>query len=122
MKRPPFSDVATMLVSFHDAVHSGLRGKVPGIIHREDDSAPSILWADFWYRWVAAAFLRGYRAAVGTAPLLPGAEKELEILLNVLTLDRFLAEAERYAVQNREALIVPLAGIVRVIEDWPLAG
>ncbi len=120
MKRPPFVDVAAMLVSFYDAVHAGRLGQIPGIVRSMDDSDSSLRWAEFWYRWVGAAFLRGYLAAMGDTPLLPGTDEEREILLSTLCIERFISQAERCCSGNPEALSVPLSGIRRVIEDWTL--
>jgi maltose alpha-D-glucosyltransferase / alpha-amylase len=121
LKRPPFSDVASMLVSFHDAAHASPRGEVPGVIHEPADPASSLRWADLWYRWVAAAFLKGYMASMGSTPLLPGTEQETQTLLNVLLLERFISEAEQFLGEDRDGLMAPLTGILRVVEDWPAA-
>ena len=76
LKRPPFADVAGMLVSFHDAAHASRRGQVPGIQHAPPDSPSSVRWADLWYRWVAAAFLKGYRATMGSTRYCPPQSKK----------------------------------------------
>jgi maltose alpha-D-glucosyltransferase/alpha-amylase len=121
LKRPPFADVASMLVSFHDAAHASRRGQVPGIQHAPADSPSSVRWADLWYRWVAAAFVKGYMATLGSTPLLPASQQEAQTLLNVFSLERFISEAEQFSTQDRDGLIAPLTGILRVIEDWPVA-
>jgi maltose alpha-D-glucosyltransferase/alpha-amylase len=121
LKRPPFADVASMLVSFHDAAHASRRGQVPGIQHAPADSPSSVRWADLWYRWVAAAFVKGYMASLGSTPLLPASQQEAQTLLNVFSLERFISEAEQFSTQDRDGLIAPLTGILRVIEDWPVA-
>jgi maltose alpha-D-glucosyltransferase/alpha-amylase len=120
MKRPPFVDVASMLVSFHDAAYASRLGQVPGVIHTPSGSTFSPRWADLWYRWVAAAFLKGYMATMGSTPLLPGTEQAAQTLLNVFSLERFMSQTEQYASQNQDALIAPLTGILRVVEDWSL--
>jgi maltose alpha-D-glucosyltransferase/alpha-amylase len=119
LKRPPFYDVASMLVSFQDAAHASRLGQVPGITHPPDGLAVSTGWADLWYRWVAAAYLKGYMATMGSSPLLPATQQEAQTLLNVLSLERFISQAEQYSSQDRDGLIAPLTGILRVVEDWP---
>jgi len=70
----------------------------------------------------AAAFLKGYLAAMGPTPLLPKEEVEKEILLKVLVLERSISQAEQYISQTPEALIVPLTGILRTVDTWALPG
>jgi maltose alpha-D-glucosyltransferase/alpha-amylase len=117
MKRPPFYDVAGMLVSFHDAIHSGRLGQMPGAGGTPDKPAGADRHAELWYRWVAAAFLKGYVAAEGATRLLPDTGHERETLLNVLTLERFILQAER-RFGRPEVLMAPLAGIERVVKNW----
>jgi maltose alpha-D-glucosyltransferase/alpha-amylase len=118
IKRPAFWDVASMLSSFHDAAHAARLGQVPGIIPRPDDSTSFRRWAEFWCRWVGATFLKGYLATMGPTPLLPQTEEELGTLLNVLCLEKVISQVDQY--QRPDDLIVPLMGILRIIENWPL--
>jgi maltose alpha-D-glucosyltransferase / alpha-amylase len=119
IKRPPFYDVATMLVSLHDAVHAARLGRMPGSINTMDDAPLSFRWAELWYRWVAAFFLKGYMGPMGSALLLPGTAEDRAILLNTVSLERFIAQADNYSGLNPDALSVPLTGILGVVADWP---
>jgi maltose alpha-D-glucosyltransferase/alpha-amylase len=118
IKRAALWDVASMLSSFHDASHAMRFGHVPGIIPAPNDSSSIGRWAEFWYRWVAATFLKGYLGTMGPTPLLPRTHEELGILLNVLSLERVISKVDHFHRPND--LIVRLAGILRVIEDWPI--
>ncbi len=121
MKYPPLRDVAVMLASFHDAAHAGPGGHVPGMTHLRDDPGASVRWAEVWYRWVAAAFVRGYLSRMESTTLLPATRTETGILLNVLILENLMLNLERRAGET-EGYIAPLTGILRLLDDWPLPG
>jgi maltose alpha-D-glucosyltransferase/alpha-amylase len=105
-KRPALYDVASMLVSFHDAAHAARRGQAPGQKPSGVDPAAMGMWADCWYRWAGAAFAKGYRDAVGA--------DEPAVLLSLFMLERFL--------QGPEPSADRLAGVEGVMADWPSAG
>jgi maltose alpha-D-glucosyltransferase/alpha-amylase len=118
IKRPPLYDVASMLVSLHDAVHAGRLGQMFGHVNVIDDAPLSFRWAECWYRWVAASFLKGYMGQMGSALLLPGAAEDKATLLNTVSLERFIAQADNYSGLNPDALSIPLTGILGVVADW----
>jgi maltose alpha-D-glucosyltransferase/alpha-amylase len=128
MKFPPLRDVATMLVSFHAAAHAATAGDVPGMIHLGGDPAAAARWAEFWYRWVAAAFVRGYLTAMGATTmgatgLLPSTRAEIGTLLNVLILEKLMHDLEHCAVTgDTGGSSVPLTGILGLLDDWQLPG
>ena len=62
LKRAALEDVAGMVRSFHYAAATAVSLE-QGIA----DEATMRAWADTWYRWVAAAFLRGYLDTCGDA-------------------------------------------------------
>ncbi len=113
LKRPALTDVAGMVRSFHYAVFAAL-------IEREamDEAPGSVLlrrWARFWYGWVAATFLRGYRDTTDGAPFLPPDEEGMTILLDALVLAKASYEL-RYELNSRPDWVgIPLAGIAEVL-------
>lgn len=109
-KRSPLKDVAGMLRSFHYAAYAALfdrgeeTGQVPGIER----------WTDAWHIWVGAAFLKEYLQVAGSAPFLPHNRQELQMLLDVLLLEKGIYELI-YELNNRPDWVkIPLAGVAQL--------
>jgi len=116
IKRCPLRDAAGMVRSFHYAVHHGLRHLVERGAVRPEERAALEPWAEDWYQWVAAAFLRGYLEATAGTRFLPRAEKELDGLLTVYLLEKAVYELG-YELNNRPEWVgLPLAGIQSLLE------
>jgi maltose alpha-D-glucosyltransferase/alpha-amylase len=119
LKRSPLRDTAGMVRSFHYAAHHGLHSlEERGAIRPED--RPSLEpWAEHWFLWVSAAFLRGYLEADSVARLLPRDGEELEALLNVFILAKAIYELG-YELNSRPRWVhLPLAGIRPLLEGLP---
>src|SRR6185369_14865396 len=76
IKRSALRDIAGMLRSFHYAPHAVLFGQSQHSVIRAEDAATVESGANFWYRWVSAAFLRAYLAESGNAAHLPQTREE----------------------------------------------
>jgi trehalose synthase-fused probable maltokinase len=117
LKRSALTDVAGMIRSFHYAASEALvrmanTGAIPPA-----DAIRLDGWTRHWYVWVAAAFLRGYRAAVEGAPFLPADREEWAILLDALLLQKAFYELS-YELNNRPDWVsIPLQGIVSLLGD-----
>lgn len=113
-KGSPLRDVAGMLRSFHYAAYAALIGKVAGA--SPDDFAPLDPWARFWYRWVGAAFLKGYLGVSARAPFLPANRDEVKMLLEAHLLEKAVYELD-YELNNRPDWVkIPLKGILDLLE------
>ena len=119
LKRPPFFDIASMLGSLYDAAGAARQGRAPGLIHSHEDVAAAGRWADCWYRWSGAAFLKGYLAVVKDSQLLSPSRQEIALLLDVFCLERFITQTDRCLNQDRSGLAMALGGILQVAGDWP---
>jgi maltose alpha-D-glucosyltransferase/alpha-amylase len=115
IKRSPVRDVAGMLRSFHYAAYSALFGQAGGIGPAEDPSALEP-WIQFWYRWVAASYLRSYLEVGGEAPFLPQDRRQLEVLLDVFLLEKAVYELGYEANHRPEWVKIPIRGIVQLVE------
>jgi maltose alpha-D-glucosyltransferase/alpha-amylase len=116
-KQSPLKDVAGMLRSYHYAAHAGLFSAGAG---RPADLTRLEPWAELWYEWVAAAFLREYQAAARPAeegtrlPLLP-AEAQFAGLLDLFLLEKAFYELV-YELNNRPDWVrIPLSGILALL-------
>jgi len=118
IKYSPLRDVAGMLRSFHYAAHAALYGQVPGIVPQKD-TAVLHKWAGFWYRWVGAAFLHGYRNTEGISSLLTIGDEEFRILLDAYLLERGLIEVLSDLQNRPQWSRIPIVGILEILGQEP---
>jgi maltose alpha-D-glucosyltransferase/alpha-amylase len=116
LKRSPLRDAAGMVRSFHYAAHHGLHSlEERGAIRPEDRPALEP-WAEHWFVWVSAAFLRGYFETESVTRLLPEDEDDLEGLLSIFMLGKAIHELG-HELNNRPRWVhLPLAGIRQLLE------
>ena len=88
IKASPLRDTASMIRSFHYAVHRGLRKAVqaPDVLSRLEK------FAEHWFQWSSSAFLRSYLRTAGDAPFVPKEREELSGLLDVFLLEKAIYE------------------------------
>jgi len=116
IKHSPLKDVAGMLRSFHYASYLALHGQSSTVVRSEDVPALE-RWAQAWYLWVSATFLRSYLDLMSDTPVLPSKPEELAAMLDGYLLQKALYEVN-YEMNNRpDWLIVPLRGIMQVLES-----
>jgi maltose alpha-D-glucosyltransferase/alpha-amylase len=111
-KRSALVDVAGMIRSFHYAAHGLLLDPAAsGSSARTLDLPALEPWVSFWYQWVAATFLRGYRQAADGAIFVPTTDDEFARLLDAFLLEKAIYEVA-YELNNRPDWIrIPLRGI-----------
>jgi maltose alpha-D-glucosyltransferase / alpha-amylase len=120
LKRSAFRDIASMVRSFHYAAWTamlgkeGSRGRTSGLI-RPQDIAHLQPWALFWYQWVAASFLGAYLAEAGTAPFLPQAAEERQLLFELFLLEKVLHEVEIELRYRLDWAVIPLTGLHQML-------
>jgi maltose alpha-D-glucosyltransferase/alpha-amylase len=116
LKRCPLRDTAGMVRSFHYAAHHGLMSLVARGALRPEERPELEPWAQHWFAWVAADFLRGYLDAAEGTGFLPRDREELEALLTVYLLEKAVYELG-YELNNRpEWVYLPVAGIRQLLE------
>jgi maltose alpha-D-glucosyltransferase/alpha-amylase len=112
IKASPLRDVAGMLRSFHYAAHAALRGQSQAVFVQHS-AAPMQEWANYWYTWVSAAFLRTYFEIASSSTYLPKDAAQLRTLLRAYLLEKALYEL-RYELNNRpDWVTIPLDGIMQ---------
>jgi maltose alpha-D-glucosyltransferase/alpha-amylase len=112
-KFSPIRDVAGMLRSYHYAAYAGLFAHTRT---RPTDFDPLRPWADAWFAWVAAAFLRAYLDAAGDPAFVPRRPDEFAALLDGFTLAKALYELV-YELNNRPDWVrIPLGGVLALLE------
>jgi maltose alpha-D-glucosyltransferase/alpha-amylase len=109
IKRPPLRDVAGMLNSFGAAAQASVFGRGPGVTARPEDYPVFEQWAEFWRRWVSAAYLRGYLAAADSN-LLPQGDAMAK-LLEALLIEQAVYDLGRELSQGGKRLSMPLRAL-----------
>ena len=112
-KRSVLRDVAGMLRSFQYASVVALRSGPA----RSEDWLALEPWAELWYEWASATFLRSYLDKIGGNRLLPSADDERALLLGFYLLDKCLYELE-YELNNRPTWVsIPLRGAFSLLDE-----
>ena len=106
IKRAGLRDVAAMLISLRRASLAARAGRVPGVIPQSEDSASLEVRSSFWYRWSAAAFLKGYLDRLRGSSLLPKDEDHLRLLLDTMMIEAAASQIVRERDADQEALAV----------------
>ena len=111
-RRSALVDVAGMLRSFHYAAYGLLRDPAAAGSSAQAGDLPALEpWIHYWYQWVAATFLRGYRRAAGDAIFVPKTDDEFARLLDAFLLEKAIYELS-YELNNRpDWVAIPLHGI-----------
>jgi maltose alpha-D-glucosyltransferase/alpha-amylase len=111
-----------MLRSFHYAAYAALFRQTPGTGIREADFARLDPWANYWYLWVSAVFLKAYRETTSNAAFLPQSREEFAVLLNAYLLEKAVYELG-YELNNRPDWVrIPIQGILQILETAPKKG
>ena len=112
IKRLGLRDVAGMIRSYQYTTQMALREAMKSGVEQEGHAEHLADWGDALARWLAAAFLRGYRSTLDGTPLIPADEGHLRRLLDTLVLDKAAYELS-YELNNRPDWVdIPLRGLL----------
>jgi maltose alpha-D-glucosyltransferase/alpha-amylase len=113
-KQSPLRDVAGMLRSLSYAAHMGLRSASEG---RSQDLPWLSRWAHAWEAWATDALLEGYLEGAWEGGFLSEDEQDTALLIGIYLLEKAFYEL-LYELNNRPSwVVVPLAGILRLLES-----
>jgi maltose alpha-D-glucosyltransferase/alpha-amylase len=105
-----------MIRSYHYAAFQGLAHQVASGAVATHGREALEAWAEYWYTWASAAFLRSYLRAADGAVFLPKTRQELRNLLTVYLLEKAVYELG-YELNHRPDWVkLPLAGITQLME------
>ncbi len=112
-KQSPLKDVAGMLRSYHTAAYAGLFSFTQ---NQPEAFARLRPWAELWFQWVSAAFLREYRAGARGQSFVPNDGRAFGELLNAFMLEKNFYEL-LYELNNRPDWVrIPVRGILNYLE------
>ena len=111
MKHSPLVDITSMLRSFHYAPYAELHHRLLGASDVESEQERGTRWAEFWYQWASASFLRGYLPPAMASDFWPSAWRDTKILFNSHLMEKAVYELA-YELNNRpDWVIIPLQGL-----------
>jgi maltose alpha-D-glucosyltransferase/alpha-amylase len=111
-KHCPLRDVVGMLRSFNYAAHMALRQATADGIR---DRATLAAYLNDWEQQSRQAFLESYVAAVGDSPAYPTDPDQVQMLMELFTLEKVCYEL-RYELDNRPDWVeIPLRGLQEVL-------
>ncbi len=103
-------DVAGMIRSFHYAAFTAW---LENTVVRVEDRPIAQPWADAWYRWVAAEFLRAYLQSVDDAPFMATPE-DRPLILDTHLIRRAFFELADELERCAETVIIPLTALTEL--------
>ena len=114
LKRPALVDLASLVRSIHFAAHW------PNVARELRDADPARqlrrrAWATFWFQWMSAACVRGYRAATAGAVFVPSTEETWTVLFESLLVARAADELGSRLGPRADWLGLPLAGLEELL-------
>jgi maltose alpha-D-glucosyltransferase/alpha-amylase len=123
IKRSVLRDIAGMVRSFHYAAYSALLGRndepTSGQSEvRSEDFERLEAWCRYWYAWVAASYVRSYRAAAGKAAFLPESDAEFKVLLEAFVLSKAVYELGYELGHRPDWLSAPCLGILDIMKTF----
>jgi maltose alpha-D-glucosyltransferase/alpha-amylase len=117
IKRSPWRDVASMLLSFHCAANAVLFDEVPGITHRAENAPALEKWAAYWCDWVSSMYLKGYFESAGRMSSLSLNDADVRLLLEAFVIERALEELGRDLIDHPEHASIPARVILRLLNS-----
>jgi trehalose synthase-fused probable maltokinase len=116
-KHSPVRDIAGMQRSFHYAALAALFARAGDAGAAAPVFAALAPFANAWYRWASAEFLRAYLTTAAGADFLPANPDELDFVLDLWLLDKAIYEL-KYELNHRLGWVaIPLEGICGLLES-----
>ena len=99
-----------------------LSRKLRGGALRPEDAVQLKPWGRYWEFWISVSYLNGYFDATRQSGLLPKNRDELNLLMNILLLEKAIYELS-YELDNRpDWVAVPIEGILGLIKTKAVVG
>jgi maltose alpha-D-glucosyltransferase/alpha-amylase len=119
LKRPALTDLASLVRSIHFAAHWP---RLERELLTADQGARSSksAWSTYWFQWMSAACIKGYRTASDGAGLLPSDDAAWSVMFESLLVARACDELGSWQGQRSDWLGIPLAGLSELIGIGPM--
>ena len=115
LRWPALADLASLVRSFHFAAHWP---RVERELLGADTGQAEVLapWSTFWFRWLSAACIAGYREETAGAAFLPSDDEAWSILFGCLLVSRASDELSSRLGSRTDWLGIPLAGLDELLD------
>ncbi len=110
LKRPALTDLASLVRSLHFAAHWP-RVERELLSDGAVDADHLATWSTFWFQWMSAACVRGYRDATAGTTFNPSDDTTWSILFKCLLISRACDELSSRLGSRSDWLGIPLAGL-----------
>ncbi len=119
LKQPALTDLASLVRSIHFAAHWP---RLERELLVADQGARSSLaaWSTFWFQWMSAACIKGYRSSSDGAGFLPADDEAWSVLFESLLVARACEELGSWQGQRSDWLGIPLAGLDELLGVNPM--
>jgi maltose alpha-D-glucosyltransferase / alpha-amylase len=111
LKYSPLKDVASMLSSFHYAVHIGY-------FHRKEFSPVNNNFLrpliGRWYDVVSETFLGGYALAAKTSGMIPEDDNQTGQLLDLFIIEKGIREIRHFITREPASLMIPIHALQKI--------
>jgi maltose alpha-D-glucosyltransferase/alpha-amylase len=110
LRWPALGDLASLVRSFHFAAHwPRVERELLGGETMPPDHLAS--WSTFWFRWLSAACIAGYRDATAGAAFIPSDDRAWSVIFGCLLVSRASDELTSRLGSRSDWLGIPLAGL-----------
>ena len=115
LRWPALFDLASLVRSFHFAAHWPRveRDLLRGDAAQAEALAP---WSTFWFRWLSAACIAGYRETTAGAAFLPSEDEAWTVIFGCLLVSRACDELTSRIGSRSDWLGIPLAGLDELLD------
>ncbi len=115
LKHCPLKDVASILCSFHYAVHLSYFN-IKEFVPVNDNYLRPLM--EKWFKKVKHTFIDAYIQEVGGAQFIPADKKQTMQLLNLFVFEKSIQEIKKFADNEPESLIIAAKALHQVKKDF----
>ena len=115
LRRSPFIDLASMIVSFHEVAFEGF-------LHRQlhaEEARRLLPMAGLWAHYASGFFIRAYKERVMGSSLLPAQQTDFELMLQYFLVQKAIYIFNGYLKKDPQRLIIPLTMLRSVLRTQP---
>jgi maltose alpha-D-glucosyltransferase/alpha-amylase len=116
IRRSPFIDLASMIVSFHTVAFEGFWQSTQ--LH-EEDQRRLLPMAGLWAYYMSGFFIRAYKEKTQGSILVPGKQEDFETLLQYYLVQKAISTFNTYLKSDPKRLIIPQTILRSVLSIEP---
>ncbi|MDR4987932.1 MAG: maltose alpha-D-glucosyltransferase [Bacteroidales bacterium] len=111
IKHSPLRDVASMITSFHFAIHKGYTKRKEYVPVNANYLRPLV---NQWYRNVSEVFVKVYAETLAGSQLIPDDMHQVNDLVNMYMLEKAVQELNYFVRHDPASMVIPLSMLERL--------